>query len=128
MKTLPAPSLDDAWKPLTTAKTSTAFFTAKKPKGPVESVEESTLHPDKKIGTIEKNSRPDYIKNTAPAAGSDPEEMRSQMTKQMQELMKKFENLEEKHKRDTKNEVLLFVGTGLFILVSLDIVARLSRK
>jgi hypothetical protein len=129
VKTLPAPSLDDAWKPLTTAKTSTAFFTAKQPaKGAVESAEESTLQPDKKVGTISKNARPDFIGNAAPTAGSDPEEMRSQMAKQMQELMKKFENLEEKNKRDTKNEVLLFVGTGLFILVSLDIVARLSRR
>lgn len=128
VKTLPAPSLDDAWKPLTTAKTTTAFFTAKKPKEAVEPVEEYILRPEKKIATVEKNSKPSYKPAPPLAEGSDPESMRAQMAQQMRELTKKFEDLEARRKRDTKNEVLLFVGTGLFVLVSLDIVARLSRR
>ena len=128
VKTLPAPSLDDAWKPLTNAKTTTAFFTAKKPKGVVEPVEETALRPEKKLGITEKKSPPIHKPGAEPAAGSDPEAMRGQMAEQMRQLMKKFEDLEAKRQRDTKNEVLLFVGTGLFVLVSLDIVARLSRR
>jgi hypothetical protein len=127
VKTLPAPSLDDAWKPLTNAKTTTAFFTAKKPKGVVEPVEETMLRPEK-LGITEKKSPPVHTPGPEPEAGSDPEAMRAQMAQQMRELLKKFEDLELKRQRDSKNEVLLFVGTGLFVLVSLDIVARLSRR
>jgi hypothetical protein len=128
VKTLPAPSLNDAWKPLTTAKTSTAFFTAKKPVKSVEPAEDSVLRDDKKRGEVEKNDAPLYKPGAEPPAGNDPESMRNQMAQQMRELMKKFEDLEERRRRDTKNEVLLFVGTGLFVLLSLDIVARLSRR
>lgn len=128
VKTLPAPSLDDAWKPLTAAKTTTAFFKAPPPTKETEPVEESVLHPDRKKGPVEKPAEP--VKRTMPdlTAGSDPESMRNQMAQQMRELTKKFEDLEERRRRDTKNEVLLFVGTGLFILVSLDIVARIARR
>ena len=128
VKTLPAPSLNDAWKPLTTAKTSTAFFTAKKPVKAVEPAEDSVLRDDKKRGEVETNDAPLYKPGAEPPAGNDPESMRNQMAQQMRELMKKFEDLEERRRRDTKNEVLLFVGTGLFVLLSLDIVARLSRR
>jgi hypothetical protein len=131
-KTLPAPSLDDAWKPLTPAKTTTAFFKA--PKAPkqnaFEPTDEDIFHKNKKAGRIEK-SAPATRHRPEPAelpAGADPEVQRNQMAQQMRELTKKFEDLEAKHQRDTKNEVLLFVGTGLFILVSLDIVARLARR
>jgi hypothetical protein len=129
VKTLPAPSLNDAWKPLTTAKTSTAFFTAKKPPKSVEPSEELDLRDDKKRGEIVKNDEPLYKPGSEPATtDDDPETMRNQMAQQLRELMKKFEDLEAKRQRDTKNEVLLFVGTGLFVLVSLDIVSRLSRR
>ena len=128
VKTLPAPSLDEAWKPLTMAKTSTAFFKAKKPVKPVEPAEDKVLRDDKKRGEVETNAEPLYKPGAPPfVVGSDPETMRNQIARQMQELTKKFEDLEERRKRDTKNEILLFVGTGLFILLSLDIVARLSR-
>lgn len=129
VKTLPAPSLNDAWKPLTTAKTSTAFFTAKKPPKSVEPADNLDLKDDKRKGEIEKNDEPLYKPGAEPSASAaDPETMRNQMAQQMRELMKKFEDLEKKRQRDTKNEVLLFVGTGLFVLVSLDIVSRLSRR
>jgi len=128
-KTLPAPSLDDAWKPLTPAKTTTAFFKVPKEDedGDAEPIEMSTLRPDKRLGRIEKNS-PAVRPRPEPEEGNNPLEMRGQMAQQMRELTKKFEDLEAKHQRDTKNEVLLFVGTGLFILVSLDVVARLARR
>jgi hypothetical protein len=128
VKTLPAPSLNDAWKPLTTAKTSTAFFTAKKPPKSVEPADVLDLRDDKKNGEVVKNAEPLYKPGAEPPAGNDPESMRNQMAQQMRELMKKFEDLEERRRRDTKNEVLLFVGTGLFVLISLDIVSRLSRR
>jgi len=128
VKTLPAPSLDDAWKPLTAAKATTAFFPAGAPApvkiqpAPVEEPAPKKTNPSEKKEVATKRATPE------PAAGSEPEAMRGQMAKQMQELMKKFEDLEEKRRRDSKNEVLLFVGTGLFVLLSLDIVASLSRR
>lgn len=126
-KTLPAPSLEDAWKPLTQAKTTTAFF--KTPKsGDAQPSEENTLRPEKRKSPSEKNGAVSVKAASTNAVGSDPETMRNQMAQQMKELMKKFEDLEARHQRDTKNEVLLFVGTGLFVLVSLDIVARIARR
>jgi hypothetical protein len=94
----------------------------------VETAEDSVLRDDKKRGEVEKNDAPLFKPGAEPPAGNDPESMRNQMAQQMRELMKKFEDLEERRRRDTKNEVLLFVGTGLFVLLSLDIVARLSRR
>jgi hypothetical protein len=127
VKTLPAPSLDDAWKPLTTAKTTTAFFTGENliPKPTPKA--QPTPKPTPKTEPTPKED-PKTKWNNAVASGSNPDESRDQMAKQMRELMKKFEELENRQKRDTKNELLLFVGTGLFVLVSLDIVARLSRR
>ena len=123
VKTLPAPSLDDAWKPLTTAKTTTAHFKPAEPPRPIPAAAEL----NKKSGHIVTDAGAS-LSSLQPETESDPENLRVQMAQQMRELMKKFEELEKKQQRDTKNEVLLFVGTGLFVLVSLDIVARLSRR
>lgn len=112
-KTLPAPSLDDAWKPLTAAKTTTSFFKAPKAKKDVAPSEDT-----KKV--------PESIKpHTAPVTEENMSEM---MRKHIQDLQRRFEDLEAKHQRDTKNEILLFVGTGLFVLLSLDVVARIARR
>jgi hypothetical protein len=129
-KTLPAPSLDDAWKPLTSAKTKTAFFKMKENTliNDVAPAEESMLRKDKRVGRIKENEQPEKTAAIEPAEGTDPEMMRNQIAQQMRELTKKFEDLEARRQRDTKHEVLLFVGTGLFILVSLDIVARIARR
>ena len=116
-KTLPAPSLDDAWKPLTAAKTTTSFFKAPKAKKEVAPSEDTT--------ETRKNI-PEAIKpRTAPVTDENASDL---MRKQIQDLQKRFQDLEAKHQRDTKNEILLFVGTGLFVLLSLDVVARIARK
>ena len=116
-KTLPAPSLDDAWKPLTAAKTTTSFFKAPKAKKEVAPSEDMT-ETKKKI--------PETIKpHTAPVTEENVSEL---MRKQIQDMQRRFEDLEAKHRRDTKNEILLFVGTGLFVLLSLDVVARIARR
>jgi hypothetical protein len=127
-KTLPAPSLEDAWKPLTAAKTTTAFFKGPPPpRDPPSGVEENLLKKEGKVSKQQKNPEPPK-QTSYSASGSDQDTMRNQMAQQMEQLVKKFEDLEARRQRDTKHEVLLFVGTGLFVLVSLDIVARLARR
>jgi hypothetical protein len=117
-KTLPAPSLDDAWKPLTVAKTTTAFFAPPPVKAETFPSEDTVVREKK----IPQSMPPPHTAPVLDESGSDV------MRKHMQDLVKRLEDLEAQRKRDTKNEILLFVGTGLFVLVSLDIVARIARK
>ena len=62
-----------------------------------------------------------------PRANADPDSMRELMAMQMKELERRMGDFESLNKRDTKNEILMFVGTGLFLLVSLDLIVRIGR-
>ena len=117
---LPDPMLNDMWKPLTSAKTKTAFFQGQM--GNPYSVEKS----DKErpyIEESERKNRPQPFKFKE----SDPDSMRNLMATQLKDLERRMDELTIKQSRDSKNEILIFVATGLALLLSFDLVIRVSR-
>jgi prefoldin subunit 5 len=46
------------------------------------------------------------------------------LLKRIDELMGRLDQLEKKNKADSQNEILMFVGTGLFLLMSFELFSR----
>jgi hypothetical protein len=121
---LPAPFLEDAWKPITPAGSRTAYF----PAG--ADVASAPLPQNPKVAKIETSpSRPGldamYSRlQKGPAAGDD-DSSREVLLKRIQELTKRLDDLEQKNPRNQQAEVLFFVGTGLIVLATFDIAMRL---
>lgn len=93
---LPSPSLQDAWKPLAPAGVHTAFFQHLLPPG----------------GELPKPKRSEIE--------SDPDTL----SKKIDHLVGRLELLEAERRQSTQTEVLLFVGAGLALILSLDILSR----
>jgi hypothetical protein len=91
---LPTPSLQDMWKPLAPAGVHTSFFQELAPPGGV------------------------YPKQTSAVQGVD------ELKERMDQLFGRLEALESERRQNTQTEVLLFVGSGLALLLSLDILSR----
>jgi hypothetical protein len=116
--TLPDPMLSDSWKPLTTAKTKTAFFQGQQGNGEVSDRTQPYVEEE------EKAKRPVPTKR----AESDPDSMRNLMATQLKDLERRMDELTLKQPRDSKNEILIFVGTGVFLLLSFDLMIRAARR
>jgi len=122
---LPAPNLVDAWKPITKAKVTTAFFNEL----PTALRQKPSVHqkPIKaKIDTADEEevvSTP--VITATPAADA---KARDAMLTRIQELTRRLDELERRSApRTSQKELLMFVGAGLFLLISFDIVARSTR-
>jgi len=122
---LPAPPTSNDWKPLTPAKTTTAFFKNTRKSEP-SSFEEEDINPKPPTRTKELATPPPQ--RVEPEADGNVDSMRSQMARQLHDLTRRFDELEAKQKRDTKKEIILFVGTGVFILFCMDAVTRMARR
>jgi hypothetical protein len=112
---IPAPSASLNWKPTTPAKTTTSF--AKN----LPTVESSN--------TVKDVSRPPpQDRSTVSRESPVNNDMRDLLSKQIKELTKRLDDLEKKRpQRDTQKELLMFVGTGIFLLVSFDLVLRAAK-
>lgn len=118
--TLPDPMLSDSWKPLTPAKTKTAFFQGQQGNGrPVERIDNRQPYVEQ-----EDAKRPVPTKRRE----SDPDSMRNLMANQLRDLERRMDELNIKQPRDSKNEILVFVGTGIFLLLSFDLMIRAARR
>jgi hypothetical protein len=91
---LPTPSLEDMWKPMAPAGVHTSFFNGLAPPGGV------------------------YPKATSAVYGVE------EMKEKMDHIFGRLEALEAERRQNTQTEVLLFVGSGLALLLSLDILSR----
>lgn len=91
---LPTPSLQDMWKPLAPAGVHTSFFNGLAPPGGV------------------------YPKQSSAVQGVDD------LKEKMDHIFGRLEALEAERRQNTQTEVLLFVGSGLALLLSLDILSR----
>ena len=95
---LPTPSLDEAWKPLTPSGAPTAFFQYLK--APMAEV---------------PRAPPSYPTLVAPS---------EHLSSKFDEIFKRLDQLENERRQSTQTEVLLFVGSGLVLLCSLDMLTR----
>lgn len=120
VKALPAPSTSNTWKPLTPAKVKTAF--TNQDADPAEQEDLSK----KPAVQVKAAVKPDFHTKIIPG-DDDPDSMRTLMANQIKDLTRRFDDLEAKRDRNSKNEILLFVGTGVFILVCMDVVMRMSK-
>lgn len=125
--TLPTPSLSDVWKPLTPAGATTAYFgKLPAPGGRVVERVEPALPEGPKVAV---NPTEAARKGGAPV--KDPElsdVTRDQLMRRIQDLQKRLEELETKASRNSQKEILVFVGAGLFLLVSFDLALRSARR
>jgi hypothetical protein len=122
--TLPTPSVSDAWKPLTPAGAKTAYFD-KLPAPGGRVVERVEPELPQRVVTPTESAR----KGGAPVKDPDMTDVtRDQLLKRIQDLQKRLEELESKSSRSSQHEILVFVGAGLFLLVSFDLAIRASRR
>jgi hypothetical protein len=126
VESLPAPPTSNAWKPLTPAKATTAFFKNERRGSGATAYEEEDLSkkPFKETKEL-ADSPPGRLE---PEADDNYQSMRSQMHRQIQDLTRRFDEMEARKKRDTQKEIILFVGAGVFILVCMDLVTRMARR
>jgi hypothetical protein len=115
---LPDPMLSDLWKPLTPAKTKTAFFQGQQGNG------RDADRRQKYVEEEERDKRPVSSKRKE----SDPDSMRNLMATQLKDLERRMNELTLKQPRDSKNEILVFVGTGIFLLLSFDLMIRAAGR
>lgn len=96
---LPSPSLDDVWKPLTPAGVQTAFFKGLPPPGGI------------------------YPKQELAGRGGHTSSL-DELKEKMNHIFGRLDALESERRQHAQTEVLLFVGSGLALLLSLDIISR----
>ena len=123
---LPTPPLTDVWKPLTPAMARTAFFKNLPEREDVSDDAEEEITKKPINSAKELVSAPPFTKS--PGSDLDPNSMRTLMASQIEHLTRRFDDWEAKKEKNSKNEILLFVGTGVFILVCMDVVRRLGRR
>jgi hypothetical protein len=105
--TLPEPNLNETWKPMSPAASYTAFMPSGKSETPGWSM------------NAEKAAIPDDIPATASKADQN-----GMLMSRINELVGRLETLEKKKSQDSQTEILMFVGTGLFLLVSFELLTR----
>jgi hypothetical protein len=94
----PTPSVVDQWKPLTPSSARTAFFDELPPPG----------------GTYPSGTPAEYDHKV--------------VSKKLDLLFSRLDDLESRRGENTQTEILLFVMSGLFVLFSMDIVTRQSLR
>jgi len=94
----PTPSVVDQWKPLTLSSARTAFFDELPPPG----------------GTYPSGTPAEYDHKV--------------VSKKLDLLFSRLDDLESRRGENTQTEILLFVMSGLFVLFSMDIETRQSLR
>ena len=116
---LPEPNLSDTWKPMSPAASYTAFVgTPGSPGG-----QDWSMNTDHGARVASKSTIP----TDAPAPASSDRKNnddRDVLMGHINRLVSRLENLEKKKSQDSQTEILMFVGTGVFLLLSFDFLTR----
>jgi hypothetical protein len=107
---LPEPNLNETWKPMSAAASYTAFSPSGKSETPGWSM------------SAEQKVQP-AIPDDIPAKASKADQNGMLMSR-INELVGRLETLEKKKSQDSQTEILMFVGTGVFLLVSFEMLTR----
>jgi len=131
---LPDPNLNDAWKPLTKAKATTSFHPAiynasnVKASGvaPVvlSSKQKSVLPPDYPEQYVQEEGWDKKEKRIIDSKHASQDTTRDGLLLKIKDLTARLRDLEEKQVHNTQAEILLFVGTGVFLLISFELILR----
>jgi hypothetical protein len=119
---LPEPPLTDSWKPLTPGASYTSYFNE------IPNPKKKVKHdnPDPNYALQAQNLPQSGSSTTGPVAVNDTAELNNQdaLMRRIDMLMGRLEQLEQKNKEDSQTEILMFVGTGLFLLMSFELLSR----
>ena len=121
---LPEPPLADDWKPMTPAASYTAFFDELPQNAKVNTkAKVAVVDPD---WAVKAQAQGSYSNVPGPVGVNDTLEGQTQdaLLKRIDELMGRLDQLEKKNVKDSQTEILMFVGTGLFLLMSFEIFGR----
>ena len=109
---LPEPPMNDQWKPITDAASYSAYY-------------EQEMTGTQGSEKPKRAKGPPPSDEVGPKASNDFGEGKNDaLLRRIDELMGRLDQLEKKNVRDSQTEILMFVGTGLFILVSFEILTR----
>jgi hypothetical protein len=109
---LPEPNLSDTWKPMSEGASYTAFVGSGKKEAP-----EWSMNAENAVAnTNVPREKPEVI-------GADRGD-KDALVSRINELVSRLETLEKKKSQDSQTEILMFVGTGVFLLLSLDFLTR----
>ena len=110
---LPIPSINDNWKPMTDTGVTTSFFESMPSPGGTYPIWNKLNYSPKEVD-LKKDV-------TVPVVNDN-----SNLQKKIDELLKRLEILEKERKSpsDNHNEILAFVGTGVFMIFVLNTLCR----
>lgn len=108
---LPEPPLLDNWKPLTPAASYTAFF---------KELPAQSEPPNVGEDWAKEGSR----KGPSPVNATELGNSEDALMRRIDALIGRIDQLEKKSVQDSQTEILMFVGTGLFLLVSFELFSR----
>jgi hypothetical protein len=114
---LPGPNLDDTWKPMSPAASYTSYTKNGKDEEPGWS--------------MSAEQKPMPLKGNIPAESPSPvssgrrdTDDKDVLMGRINSLVARLDSLEKKKSQDTQTEILMFVGTGVFIMLSLEFLTR----
>jgi hypothetical protein len=124
-KVLPVPSINDAWKPLTPAGARTAYFQElPAPGGQIRERVEPEIPEQKQVVVPSQAAT-----TAAPVSDGISDVTRDQLLRRIQDLTDRLNQLEKAQQpRNSQQEVLIFVGVGLFTLLTFDMAMRFTHK
>ena len=112
---LPETNLNDVWKPMSPAASYTAFLSSDSAAAPGWSM--NAEHPAAQVAS--KGIIPDEIHGKVGKG-----EQNDMLMGRINELVNRLETLEKKKSQDSQTEILMFVGTGVFLLLSFELLTR----
>ncbi|NBV77954.1 hypothetical protein EBR66_07345 [bacterium] len=115
---LPEVNVNDVWKPLSPAASYTAFVSS------IQKPEHTwSMNAEQRgANVVSKAVLPEETPGNVDTKGSFAD--RDALMKRVNELVSRLEVLEKKRSNDSQMEILVFVGTGVFLLLSLDLFTR----
>jgi hypothetical protein len=116
---LPEPNVNDTWKPLSHGASYTAYVTDTTKGEPGWSM--NAEHRDGRAAsksTIQEES-PATIAGKRKESGD-----KDFLIGRINDLVTRLESLEKKKSQDSQTEILMFVGTGVFLLLSFELFTR----
>ena len=116
---LPEPNVNDTWKPLSNGASYTAYVTDTAKAEPGWS-----MNAEQRGGRVAPKST---IQEETPATiASERKETgeKDMLIGRINDLVARLENLEKKKSQDSQTEILMFVGTGVFLLLSFELFTR----
>ena len=107
---LPEPNLKDTWKPMSSGASYTAYTRTEENAEPTWS-----MNTDERVVRSIPQETPAELKRDA---------TKDMLMNRVNELMGRLETLEKKRAQDSQTEILMFVGTGVFLLLSFELLTR----